>query len=142
MADTINKSEAFALLLKMCPGAGAEWEEHQLEWQGEDAPYLGMAVFAHHLVDLMGRGETKSFPEVFAVVERLIVEGNEEVRDLAVVGFLESLQNSASWTTHGYDSFLPWLKPYTRAVWNELEKLWAGKNSLADVVRSERQSEN
>ena len=142
MADTINKSEAFALLLETCPGAHEAWEEHQVEWQDEDASYLGMNVFARHLVEQMGRGETEAFPKVFAVVERLIDEGDEEVRNLAVVGFLEGLQNNASWTEQGYVVFSPWLKPSTRAAWHQLEELWADKNSLADVIRSERQSES
>jgi hypothetical protein len=54
------------------------WEEHQLEWRGEGASYLRLAVFARHLVELMVREETESFSEVFGVVERLIVEGDEQ----------------------------------------------------------------
>ena len=138
MPDTINKPEAFDLLLKVCPGAQEAWEEHQLEWQDEEAPYLGMAVFARHVVDLWARDETESFDEVFSVVERLIAEGDEEVQDLAVVGFLESLQNIASWSGDSYQMFRKWLRPSTRAAWRELEELWAGENSLAGVIRKIR----
>ena len=133
MSGRINKSEAFDLLLKICPDAHEAWQEHQLEWQDEEAPYLGMAVFARHIIDLWVRYETESFPEVFSVIERLIVEGDDEVRDLAIVGFLEGLQNNAP-----YGAFRPWLKPTSWAAWQELEELWAGEDSLMGVIRKIR----
>ena len=137
----INRSEAFALLLEACPAARGDWEEHQREWPDEDVPYLGMAVFSRHVVGLMSQGETDIFPKVFAAVEKLIVEGDEEVRGLAVVGFLEGLQNQASWTEQGSDTFRQWLRPSTNAAWHELSELWAGKDSLGDVIRDERRRE-
>ena len=46
MSKSINRSEAFALMNGVCPGARHGWEEHEREWDGEEAPYLGMAVFS------------------------------------------------------------------------------------------------
>ena len=131
--DRISKTEAFGVLLSACPGAHKGWEDHLLEWQGEEVHYLGMSVFAQHTINLWARYETESFPEVFSAIERLIVEGDAEVRGLAIVGFLEHLQNNVP-----YKSLCPWLKPTSRAAWRELEELWAGENSLADVIRKIR----
>lgn len=143
MTETIDRDVAFALLLKACPGALKDWEEFQEEWKDEEMPaYFGMAVFSGHVVELLKRGETESFTEVFEVIERLIVEGDEEVRSLAIVGFIESLQNQASWTEKGDQVFLPWLKPKTRAAWFELEELWRGENSLMDVIRKVRRQQH
>jgi len=141
MSGSINRSGALALMLEVCPGAGRAWQEHEREWGGEAAPYLGMAVFSRYLVDMMTEGETTTFPAVFAAVEQLINEGDEEVQDFAFVGFLESLQNQASWTEQGADAFLPWLNPSTREAWHELQTLWDGKDGLADVIRAEREED-
>ncbi len=138
MSKVIIKPEAFALLLEACPDARNEWEEHLLECEGEDMPYMGMAVFARHLVELANQEKTESFPAVFRVIEQLIVEGDEEVRGLAVVGLLESIQNNASWTESGDKVFLQWLHPTSRAAWRELEELWSGESSLAGVIRKVR----
>jgi hypothetical protein len=140
MSKQITKPEAFALLLQACPNAQEAWNEHLLEWEGEHetVPYLGVLVFARHIVDLYEAGKTKSFPAVFQLIERLIAEGDEEVRGLAIVGLLEDVQNIASWKDFGYEVFTQWLEPNSRAAWYELERAWAGKNSLVDVIRAER----
>ena len=140
MSKQITKSEAFTLLLEACPDAHVAWEEHKLDYEGEyeDLSCLGMAVFARHVVELMESGGTESFPVVFQLIERLIVEGDEEVRGLAIVGLLEGIQNNASWRDSGYGVFTKWLQPNSLAAWRELEKIWEGKNGLADVIRKER----
>jgi hypothetical protein len=139
MSKQITKSEAFTLLLGACPDAHEAWEEHKLDYEGEheDLPYLGMAIFARHIVELMDAGKTESFPVVFQLIERLTVEGDEELRGLAIVGLLEGIQNNASWRDSGYGVFTKWLQPNSLAAWHELEKVWEGKNSLADVIREE-----
>lgn len=137
MPKQITKPEAFALLLKTCPAAQEAWNEHLLECEHGTVPYLGVWVFARHIVDSLEAGRTESFPAAFQLIERLIVEGDEEVRGLATVGLLEDIRNIASWTDFGYGIFTKWLEPNSRAAWHELVKVWAGKNSLADVRRAE-----
>lgn len=139
MSNQIIKPEAFALLLRACPDAQEAWNEHLLEWEGEHetVPYIGVSVFARHIVDAFEAGKTESFPAAFQVIERLIVEGDEEVRGLAIVGLLEDIRNIASWKDFGYGVFTKWLESNSRAAWHELVKVWAGKNSLADVRRAE-----
>lgn len=143
MSKQITKPEAFVPLLQACPDAQEAWNEHLLEWEGEHetVPYLGMSVFARHIVDLMEAGNTGAFPAVFQLIERLIVEGDEDVRSLAIVGLLEDIQTIASWKDFGHVVFTKWLEPNSCAAWYELEKVWAGKNSLADVIRAERRRE-
>jgi hypothetical protein len=54
-----------------------------------------------------------------------------------VIGFLEDVQNIASWQPFGKAVFIPFLKPQSHDAWNEIERVWAGKTSLMDVVREE-----
>jgi hypothetical protein len=74
----------------------------------------------------------------FRLVEELLVDGDEEVRTAAAIGFLEDVQNSASWRPFGETVFIQWLGPKSKQAWAMIEEMWRGKNSLADVIRAER----
>ena len=136
MPNQITKAEAIDLLLETCPGAYPAWSEHRREYG--DIPYVEISAFARHVIDLWEAGKTESYSAVFKLIERLIVEGDEEVRGLATVGFLESLQNNASRKDFGYGVFTESLGPRSLEAWSKLEKLWQGKRNLGDVVREKR----
>ncbi len=121
------------MLLNACPDAAGEFEEDRRDHDG--LPYVQIAVFARQIIRLFEQGRTESFPAFFSTVERMIVNGNEEVQGLVTVGFLESLQNNASWTNTGFSVYEKWLQPYSLKAWRDLERLWEGKQSLADVIR-------
>ena len=133
MSEQITRQEAFDLLLNECPEAKPALDEQRKDYG--DLPYMDIAVFARQLVESFEEGKTDSFPGIFAMIERLITSGDDEVRGLAIVGFLEALQNNASWTDFGPKVFVPWLGPKSLAAWDELNQIWEGKRNLADVVR-------
>lgn len=133
MLEQISRQEAFDLLLNECPEAKQALDEQRKDYG--DLPYMDIAVFARQTVESFKEGKIESFPQIFAMIERLITDGDEEVRGLATVGFLESLQNNASWTDFGPTVFVPWLGPKSVAAWHELNQIWEGKRNLADVVR-------
>ena len=133
----IDVPEMFELFLAACPGAHASWKEHCQKSKPRELPYLGVAVFAHHLVDCVRLNELDQLPPVFETVERLILEGDPEVRSLATIGFLEDVQNIASWQPFGNKVFRPYLGPASLAAWEEIEEIWRGKSSLMDVLRAE-----
>jgi len=74
--------------------------------------YLDVAEFVYHLLDL------------FAVVERLLVEGDEAVQTLAALGVLETLQNIALNRGWDLDMFVHWLGPESRDAWFGLIRDW------------------
>lgn len=129
------------MLLSVLPDASASWLEHLEDAGGEDLSYIGVGVFAQNIVELYGSHEIDSFPAVFSTIEKLLIEGNDEVKGLITVGLLESLQNISSWTNHGYGVFEQWLEPNTIAAWHELQATWEGKSSLAEVLRQELKQE-
>ncbi len=63
--------------------------------------------------------------------------GNQNLRELIAIGFLEDVQNVASWQVFGKEAFIPFLGPQSRQAWNEIERIWADKTSLMEVVRDE-----
>ena len=125
------------LLLEACPGFQPAWQEHLDWWKGEEpGVYNDTSEFARYIVESFESGQTSEFPKAFATIERILNEGDQESRDIAGIGVIESLQTIASHSCGG-DVFSPWLGTTSRRAWAEIEKMWEGKNSLADVIRAE-----
>ena len=126
------------LLLEACPGFEPTWQEHLDWWKGEEpGDYNNTSEFARYLVESFESGQTSEFPAAFAAIEKIFNEGDQESRGLAGIGVIESLQTIGSNHSCGGHVFIPWLGPKSRQAWAEIEKMWEGKNSLADVIRAE-----
>jgi hypothetical protein len=133
----ITKPQVMPLLLEACPGFQPAWQEHLDWWKGEEpGVYNDTSEFARYIVESFESGQTSEFPKAFATIERILNEGDQESRDIAGIGVIESLQTIASHSCGG-DVFIPWLGTTSRRAWAEIEKMWEGKNSLADVIRAE-----
>ena len=96
-----------------------------------------MAELGRHVVDLFQAGRSEEVRPAFSLAERLIAEGSEVERRAAVVGFLETVQNVASHGHCGAAAFTGFLGPRSQAAWSELNEIWKGKTSLAEVVAAE-----
>lgn len=142
----VKIEEVNDLFLKICPNIKDKWEEHLKWWEGaeEDSGrgyYNDIAEFVHHTVDCYEQNDRATLTDIFSLVERLILEGTPDVKDLMIVGFLETLQNYASHRVYGYHVFEGYLGSESRKAWHQLEVLWEGKESLADVLRFEKEVE-
>jgi hypothetical protein len=134
----LSKTEVIPELLQECPEFQAAWNDHVAYWHGEPAgDYNDASAIVHELIDSFESGRTDCFPRFFAFVERLILEGDPEVQNLAVVGYLETLQTAASWRDYGPEKFVQWMQPQSRRWWYEIYKWWEGGKSLMDIVRDE-----
>jgi hypothetical protein len=133
-------SPTICALVDAFPDFSARWREHIAHWGGEPAgSYNDMSAFAVFVVeDLYEKGQIDEIRRVFQLLERLLVEGDQDTRGLIAVGFLEDLQCVASWRPYGNKVFEQFLGPMSEQFWRELQQLWAGKSSLMDVIRSER----
>jgi hypothetical protein len=135
----IKKTEIMPLILAKCPSFTPTWEEHQTFWQGEEAGiYNDLGEFATYIVDAYARKEIEPIVGAFATIEELLADGDEEVRTAAAIGFLEDVRNIASWRPFGAAVFIQWLGPKSKEAWAEIEEMWRGKTSLADVIRAEQ----
>lgn len=92
-----------------------------------ELPYLDASAVAVHVVGLVRAGRTDELGPFFAAVERLLLDGDDDVRNLATVGYLESLQNHAGHA--GLDSalFVPLLGPQGARWWRGLNAFWSGE---------------
>lgn len=96
-----------------------------------------MAELGSYAVAEFEAGHVEEIRPAFGLAERLIASGSEEERHAAIVGFLETIQNVASHRDHGAVVFEQFLGPNSRIAWTELNQLWKGKSSLAEVVAAE-----
>jgi hypothetical protein len=85
----IQKIEIMPLVLARCPAFTPTWERHRLSWEGEEAGiYNDLAEFATFIVNCYAQGHIEPVVAAFALIEELLVGGNEEVRNAASIGFL------------------------------------------------------
>ena len=96
-----------------------------------------MAELATHSVDLFEAAKAEDVGPAFNLAESLITTGSVEERDAAVLGFLETVQNVASHRKFGSAAFEQFLGPRCLTAWTDLNKVWRGKATLAEVVAAE-----
>lgn len=127
-------------LLKAFPAFSGRWKEHVASCGGEQAgAYNDMAEFVHFVIDeLYDEGNWHEVRRVFQLMEQFLIGADEDRRNLIGLGFFETLQNVASWKPGGYQQFEQFLGPISLAIWRELQRIWAGKSRLADVIRAEQ----
>jgi hypothetical protein len=142
--DKPSEAQVMPRLITDFPDFRPRWERHLALWKGEPAgSYNDIVQFAHFVVeDLYPNGRTADLQHAFDLVEHWLVNGNHNLRELMAIGFLEDVQNIASWQEFGKKAFIPFLGPESRKAWNEIEKMWGGKTSLIEVVRAELKKRN
>jgi hypothetical protein len=128
----ITADEVMPLLLVAVPSFDATWaeieeENNDSEYEFGRLHYLDAAAFARHLVARLETGETDEVRKGLAVVERFHVEGNDYVRELATIGYLEDLQNYAARSrTVTPADFVPLLGSESTRWWRGLDAFWSG----------------
>ena len=133
---------AISALVEAFPDFTARWREHLAYWGGEPAgPYNDLAEFVHFVVEgLYEKGKRDEVCRVFGLLEKLLSEADQDTTDLIGLGFFETLQNFASWRPYGNKVFEEFFGQRSMQIWQELQRIWAGKSSLMDVIRAERES--
>ena len=125
----IKENEILPMIVEACPSFADKLREHREVLQ-EEITYTELGAFANYLVDLYKQEKTDDFVEIFEVVEKLHIEGNEFVKEAATIGFLEGLQNIAGNRDLEPEVFYKYLKPISAKWWNELNKFWNGENQF------------
>ena len=132
----IIKDDMMRMLVDVCPSFSPQWQAFQDEYceeVGKQPIYIILGDFARHLIGMVERGDTADLPAVFAMVERLHVEGEHYVREAATVGLLEDLQNQ---NLHPKgtrpEQFLPYLGPVSARWWDKLYRFWNDGQLLTD----------
>lgn len=123
----IKRDEVMPLLIGACPSYERRWADYVNDpIYEQDLLYVHLGDLACHLVELMSRGETAEFGAVFAVVERLHIEGDPYVSEAATIGLLEDIQSMAAHHGMNPEVFRPWLGPESARWWDKLRRFWGG----------------
>jgi hypothetical protein len=133
----ITKNEIIPSLLKIFPNIQKDWEEYQTDWNNESpGDYTEISVFARRVITDYKLSNTEYFYKLFEYVEKIFNEGDEDARNLIGIGLLEDIQTLGSHEEFGYKVFEKWLRELSLRAWYQIEKMWEGKSSLMDVIRS------
>jgi len=137
-----GEPRVLANLRSAFPDFSERWKKHVADWGANSSgSYLGMGEFVHFVVeDLYEKGNFDETRRVFQVLEQQLVGADQETTDLVALGFFETLQNFASWRPEGNKVYEQFFGPLSREIWRELQRIWAGKSSLMDVIRAEHEA--
>jgi hypothetical protein len=115
------------MLLSACPSFQRQWDEYVNDpTYDEELLYIHLDEFANHLVSLLKSRDASEFEAVFAATEALHVAGDAYVREVATIGLLEGIQNSAANRDLDPESFFPYLQPESAKWWKKLKAFWNG----------------
>jgi hypothetical protein len=137
-----STSPVISALRQAFPDFCDRWKKHIALWGGNPAgSYNDLAEFVHFVVeDVYEKGNLDETRRVFQLLEKFLVDADQETRNLIGLGFFETLQNVASWRPQGNKAYEQFFGPMSKKVWNELQQMWAGKSSLMDVIRAEQEN--
>ncbi|GLX66594.1 DUF7674 family protein [Paenibacillus glycanilyticus] len=133
MKKEISKSKVMELILQACPSYKKQWDEYvQKNYKNGDEQllYIDLANFATYFVDLYKHNKISEFPSVFDVIELLLTNGDDFVKEAASIGLLEDLQNRLLNNEINTNVFNQYLKQESLKWWNHLNDLWDGKTNL------------
>lgn len=103
------------LVLEGIPSFRPQWDAYLEYWEGEEPGLcMSMSELDDHLCDLMNAGETENLAGIFALLEQLMVEGDDEVQTAVATCLLENLINQASAGRIPAAAFVPLLGPESR----------------------------
>jgi hypothetical protein len=131
----IQSEDVMPLVLAAVPSFEEEWRTRVEEENSADEPgerrlgYIDVIDVLAHLAARAAEGDTTELAPLLAVVERLHVEGDDYVRELATIGYLEGLQGHV-----GLPDVRPLLGPESRRWWRGLEAFWGGRATAVRPV--------
>lgn len=125
----LTRANMFEPLLAADPSFQPRWAAFLAEWDDDPDPplYIALSSLAEHVLDRLKNKDTQNFEDIFAVVERWHVEGDEYVAEAASIGFLESIQNQSGGNNRNGVTVERWLGTETRRWWIKLDRFWEGE---------------
>src|SRR5688572_26774923 len=119
MTTYLRGSDVMPLLLTVCPSFRERWAEHTARNGYEPVLFVDIAEFADHLGSLVRTGSHGELVAAFAVIERLLAEGDDDVQD-AVDEFTEGLWSAAGSLELADAAFAPYFGPRLADDWEFL----------------------
>jgi hypothetical protein len=112
----IQTEDILELITDCYPEFGPRWNEGSLFWpeEGQMPTACGiLSEFSYLIAEQLEEERVSNIPSVFALIERFLAEGSEEVKDAAATCFLENLHNRVP-EEIAATFFVPFLGPRSR----------------------------
>ncbi len=109
-------------LLKVCPSFGLVWEA--CDEEDRALSYSRLGDFARHLLEMKREGREDVLIAAGSFIERMHLEGDANVRELATIGMLEGIQNVWGVSAEEVQAFRPFLGEESVRWWDSLGKFW------------------
>ena len=127
----MNRDEAVKLILDTHDGFKPHWQEHLEFWEDEEPGITNdFSPYVHYVVELLKQDNLSELSKASALVEKFIVDGDDNVQYGATIGFLEGITNTLS---GGNDKlamkFSKVLQPRSRDFCKELDRFWGTKTT-------------
>lgn len=119
----IEKHDCMRIVLRSVPEFYPAWKAHLEYWEGEEAGLSNdLSEFSHFVIENIKEMKDGRKKEIFSLVERLLEEGDREVKDAVATCFLENLLNASSSERLSPEDFVGFLgggaKSYCKS-WDE-----------------------
>ncbi len=125
----ITHSHVIDTLLHACPSFRPTVEAFQDEYR--DLPrdrlphYMLMGDIAIACSKRLSEGHESDLEPLFALLEKWIKDGDKYVRDMAITGLIEDLQNENLHTGTRPEDFVRLLHPETAVYWAKVNRFWS-----------------
>jgi hypothetical protein len=92
-----------------------------------ELPYIVAGRFTDYLLTAYQTGDKETYNRGLQFIERLQTDDSEKVRELATVGYLESIQNT--WPKDFLEAEIPFndLGEQSKIWWMKLNNFWNGR---------------
>lgn len=131
--SVITRDEMFTPILEVCPSFRATWDEFVGEWKDDPdglPQYLALSDLAQHVIGMLERNEIDGVKAIFGVVETWHLDGDSYVKEAAMVGFLEDLQNTPAFTREAQRRTTFWSSCYRKqSIGGPKSKTFGSKES-------------
>lgn len=130
----ISKEEMFKPILAVSNGFRPIWNDFINEWgdEAELPQYLALSELARYVSQLVSECRTQELSDIFEVIERWLLEGDEYVREAAIVGILEDLQNTNVVGSDMPQKVQELLLPESRKQWAKVIEFWEGGRGISE----------
>lgn len=88
---TIHAKQLIPLIKTKFPGFSPFWEKFESYWGSDQGLTIELIPFSEYALSVINRHDDKTIKEIFDFVEKLLVHGDESVKNAIATSFLEHL---------------------------------------------------
>ena len=114
----ITKDQVISVVLEVCPFYKEHTEKHLNSFE-EDLLYVFVPDLVNSAIELEKNNKQKEILSIFEVVEKLLVEGDKDVKNIIKIGVLENFRIIFG---KNFAKFVKYLKPNSLRFWKTIPK--------------------